>query len=73
MPDAGEFDTRAELVALLMQKVEEDRYPSTTMLDMLEEMLTPEDVPAYVEALANRMRSENFPSIPMLSRLQKFA
>lgn len=73
MPDAGEFDTRAELVALLMQKVEEDRYPSSTMLDMLEEMLTPDDVPAYVETLTNRMRSENFPSISMLNRVQKYA
>jgi hypothetical protein len=70
MPTTERYDARAELVAALMEKLEEDRYPSTTMLDLLEEILTPEEVPAYARALMERIRSERFPSIPMLQRLQ---
>jgi hypothetical protein len=69
MPDT-QYDARAELVATLLQKVEEDQYPSTTMLNMLEELMTPDEVPGYVEALLNRIRSEQFPSIPLLKRVQ---
>jgi len=40
------------------------------MLDMIEELLTPDDVPAYVEELLGRVRSDQFPSIPMLNRVK---
>jgi hypothetical protein len=60
---------RAELVATLMQKVQEDRYPSTTMLDLIEQLLTPDEMPAYVLALQDKLRSETYPSMPMLMRL----
>jgi hypothetical protein len=63
-------DARALLVAALMEKVEEDQYPSTTMLDMLEELMTPEEMQHYVEVLTERIGSDRFPSIPMLQRLQ---
>jgi hypothetical protein len=62
-------DARAELVATLLEKVRQDPYPSTTMLDLIEELLTPEETPAYVVFLQDRLRSEQFPSIPMLKRL----
>jgi hypothetical protein len=63
-------DARAELVKTLLQKVNDDPYPSTTMLDMIEELLTPEELPAYVVMLQERIRSDRFPSIPMLKRLK---
>lgn len=69
MANTDNYDPRAATVEALLQKIEEDQYPSTTMLDMLEEMLTPDELPVYVEALLNRVRSERFPSIPLLSRL----
>lgn len=62
-------DARGELVATLLQKVRDDPYPSSTMLDLIEELLTPEETPAYVVFLQDRLRSERFPSIPMLKRL----
>ena len=60
---------RAELVATLLQKIHEDRYPSTTMLDLVESLLTPEEHPFYVVVLQEKLRSERFPSIPLLTRL----
>jgi hypothetical protein len=62
-------DARAELVATLLQKVREDTYPSTTMLDLIEKLLTPEEQPTYVVLLQDKIRSERFPSMPLLIRL----
>jgi hypothetical protein len=62
-------DARAELVATLLDKVNNDQYPSTTMLDLIEGLLTPEETPAYVVFLQDRIRSENYPSMPLLKRL----
>jgi len=63
-------DARAELVATLLDKVKSDTYPSTTMLDWIEELLTPEELPAYVVFLQERIRNEQYPSIPLLNRLK---
>jgi hypothetical protein len=68
---AQRYDLRAEMVDALMEKVETDQYPSNTMLDYIEEMLTPDELPRYAESLLNRIRSDNFPSIPMIARLKK--
>jgi hypothetical protein len=63
-------DTRRELVELLLGKIEADPYPSTTMLRLVEELLTPEEVQAYADILMDKAQSENFPSIPMLARVR---
>ena len=68
-----QYDARVEMLEVLLQKVQEDQYPSSTMLDMIEELLTPDDVPAYVELLLSRVRDERFPSLPMLARIQALA
>jgi hypothetical protein len=73
MANKDSFDAREELVSMLIEKIEEDQYPSTTMLDMLEQNLAPDEVPVYVAMLTRRIRSDRFPSIPMLNRLQKYA
>jgi hypothetical protein len=62
-------DARAQLVATLLQKVQDDLYPSTTMLDLIEQLLTPEEMPTYVVFLQDKIRSEQYPSMPLLMRL----
>lgn len=62
-------DVRREVLRVLMGKVASDDYPSTTMLDMIESMLTPDEVPAYAELLMEKIRRDRFPSIPMLNRV----
>jgi hypothetical protein len=64
-------DARAELVTTLLQKVRDDAYPSTTMLDLIETLLTPEEQPTYVVLLQDKIRAERFPSIPLLNRLTR--
>jgi hypothetical protein len=62
-------DARAALVATLLEKVQHDQFPSTTMLDLIETLLTEEEQPAYVMFLQDRLREEQYPSIPLLNRL----
>ena len=73
MPKDDSYDVRAEMLEALLQKVGGDRFPSSTMLDWIEELLTPDDVPIYVELLLERVRAENFPSIPMMARIKRLA
>ena len=42
------IDVRGEVVNLLLEQIALDRNPSVTMMNMVEELLTPDDVPAYV-------------------------
>jgi hypothetical protein len=60
---------RGVLLQTLLEKVRDEQYPSSTMLDLIEELLTPEETPAYVVLLQERFRGEQYPSIPMLKRL----
>ncbi len=70
MAQQNGYDLREQILEMLLQKVDEDTYPSYTMLDMIEELLTPDDVPVYAEVLLRKMRDETYPSIPMIARLK---
>lgn len=66
-------DVRRQLIQLLMEKVEQDPYPSTTVLDLIEELLTDDEVQAYAAILMDRVRDEEFPSLDMIKRLSALA
>jgi hypothetical protein len=57
-------DTRRELVELLLGKIQADPHPSATMLRLVEELLTPEEVQAYADILLDKARSANHPTSP---------
>ena len=67
----SQYDVRAELLSYLMSKVEDDPYPSITMMDTIEELLTPDDVPDYARLLMSKMADERFPSVSMIDRIQQ--
>lgn len=62
-------DARAALVQTLLEKVRDDTYPSATMLDLIEDLITPEETPAYIQFLQGKLRDDQYPSIPLLKRL----
>jgi hypothetical protein len=68
-----ESDARSILLRSLLRKVADDPFPSTTMLDLIEDLLRPDEVSQYVALLARKIDSEVFPSIPMLRRLAALA
>jgi len=66
-------DVRSMVLHALLRKIGEDRYPSVTMLDMVEQLLRPHEVPQYIAILLRQIDQETYPSIPMLRRLMALA
>ncbi|HSE70670.1 MAG TPA: hypothetical protein VLA97_07920 [Nocardioidaceae bacterium] len=71
MPSGNRYDVREALLEELLEKVHRDPFPSSDMLDRIEALLRPDEVPVYAEALLRRVREDNFPSTSMLNRLQR--
>jgi hypothetical protein len=63
------IDVRGEVVNLLLEKIASDRNPSVTMMNMVEELLAPDDVPAYVGVLMDKVKTDRYPSYSMLRRI----
>lgn len=61
---------RRRLLEALLRRVEEDPYPSVMMMDTIEQLLTPDELPAYAEVLMTHIENDRFPSIPMIERLR---
>ena len=70
--DGKDIDVRAEVVNLLVEKIASDRNPSITMMNLVEELLTPDDVPAYVAVLMDKVKIDRYPSLSMIHRLLAF-
>ena len=64
-----EVDVRGEVVDLLIEKIASDRNPSVTMMNLVEQLLAPDDVPAYAAVLMDKVKTERHPSISMIRRL----
>jgi hypothetical protein len=55
---------------LLLEKIASDRNPSVTMMNLVEELLTPDDLPAYVGVLLDKVQTGGrYPSYSMLRRI----
>jgi hypothetical protein len=53
--------------------VERDRYPSSTMLDDIERLLTPWRREEYAEILIEKIRRDRYPSRSMIQRLLRLS
>jgi hypothetical protein len=73
MANASNQDLHDQVFQLLMEKIEQDPYPSVTMMDMVEEMLRPDDVEKYASVLMDKIRADSFPSLDLLNRVQSLA
>ena len=62
---------RGALLTALLEKIQDDPYPSSTQLDLVEELLTEEEIPAYVLLLQDKIRRDRFPSVSMMTRLKE--
>lgn len=60
---------RQALCDLLLDKIREDRYPSATMMYIVESQLTDEELPAYAEVLLEKVQDDRFPSIDMIRHI----
>ena len=60
---------RDDVLDALLEKVESDRYPSATMMDDIERLLTPWRRSDYAEVLLDKVRDDRFPSRSLIERL----
>jgi hypothetical protein len=66
-------DGREILLDALLDKVADDRFPSISMLDLIESLLRPDEVEIYLRILLRNVRAEKYPSLPMLRRIAALA
>ena len=66
---AEQYDARQELLDMLLTKVDSDPYPSSAMMDLIEQLMGPEERPIYVQVLMHKIRNQRYPSLPMIRRV----
>jgi hypothetical protein len=66
---AEQYDVRQQLVDMLLNKVESDRFPSVTHMDLIEQLMGPDERADYVQVLLDKIRHDRHPSIPMMRRI----
>ncbi len=54
---------------LLLGRIRKDRFPSTTEMQLLEQILPKALARDYLNVLLEKVVSERYPSIPMLQRI----
>jgi hypothetical protein len=70
MPQDEFEDARKRLLKSLMDRVRNDRFPSSTMLDTIEELLHEDEVSEYTDILLGHIEDDTYPSTPMIARLR---
>ncbi len=77
MTSGGYGDVQAEIrravYGALIDKVRRDRFPSPSMMDMIESGADMQQRIDYAEALLEKVRGDRFPSTDMLKRLTGLA
>lgn len=71
MADMNRIESRAVLAGVLLKRVREDRYPSTTEMDLIEQIIPPQLLPRYIEVLLDKVAQDQRPSISMIHRLDR--
>ena len=71
--DGDDLPVRHQVLAVLLEKIDQDPFPSTTQLDLAEQLLTPETTPAYARVLMSKIRSDPFPSLDLIKRVVELA
>jgi hypothetical protein len=65
------WQSRLRLYRELLDKVADVRYPSPTMLDMIERGIPPELYRDYIATLADKVYDAKYPSPALLARLER--
>ena len=71
--DVSRLQAQTALSRVLLDKVRQDKHPSFTQMNMLEQTLPRSLHREYLTILFEKVMSEQWPSISMLRRIQRFA
>jgi hypothetical protein len=59
------------LARVLLERVRQENYPSTTQMDVLEEIIPPDLMRDYINVLLEKTLTSRWPSISIVRRLQR--
>jgi hypothetical protein len=59
------------IARLLLEHIRRDNYPSATHMAMLEQTIPPDLLGEYLTVLLSKVVNDQWPSIPMLRRIQR--
>jgi hypothetical protein len=59
--------SRRAFIDIMLEHVREDRFPSSTLMDLLESVLRPEELHEYLDLLVDKLEQVRYPS-PSLSQ-----
>jgi ribosome-binding factor A len=68
-------ELRHAVAEMLLEKIKDDRFPSITMMQRVEAVVSqdPEAMSDYAEVLLEKVQDTRFPSTEMLNRLDRIA
>ena len=66
-------EARNAIARLLIEKVRQDKYPSTTQIEIIEQIVPSYLLRDYLNVLLEKVMTDSTPSIPMLRRLTRIA
>ena len=69
--DDEQYDPRQQLFTTLLRKVERDTYPSTTVMDLIEEIADDRERAAYCRVLLEKVQRDEFPSLDLIKRVSE--
>jgi hypothetical protein len=73
MATSSSSDLRSQILENLLQRIRNDRFPSSTMLDMAEKALRDdEELEEYTSLLLGKVRDDTYPSMDLMRRLFSF-
>ncbi len=58
---------------MLVERISQDRYPSATMMEFVEQNLNPRQRQQYLNVLLDKIENDRFPSIDLMRRVQRLA
>jgi hypothetical protein len=64
-----QYDARRELLGILLDRVQSDEHPSRDMMDLIEELMGPDERSVYAQVLIDKIRGERWPSLPLIRRI----
>ena len=69
--DLSPEQVQIALARVLLERVRHENYPSTTQMDVLEEIIPPDLMRDYINVLLEKTLTSRWPSISIVRRLQR--
>ncbi len=66
-------EARTAFTRLLLERVRQDKYPSVSQMDLIEQVMPPTLIRDYLNVLLEKVAQDNSPSIPMLARIARIS